>query len=69
MLFRSPILTKEYPVSESWKRKFLSLKDGDVYLNRFSPTGFYSSAVENDFIRGLKGIEARQIEFKSKSED
>ena len=64
-----PILTKEYPVSESWKRKFLSLKDGDVYLNRFSPTGFYSSAVENYFIRGLKGIEARQIEFKSKSED
>ncbi|MDA7705307.1 nitronate monooxygenase [Rickettsiales bacterium] len=63
-----PILTKEYPVSDSWKKKFLSLKDGDVYLNRFSPTGFYSSAVENDFIRDLKNIENRQIEFKSKEE-
>ncbi|MFT4718644.1 MAG: nitronate monooxygenase [Rickettsiales bacterium] len=64
-----PILTKEYPVSDSWKKKFFSLKDGDVYLNRFSPTGFYSSAVENDFIRELKGIEGRQVEFKSKSDD
>jgi hypothetical protein len=64
-----PILTKEYPVSNSWKKKLLSLKDGDVYLNRFSPTGFYSSAIENDFIRNLKGIEERQIEFQSKIDD
>lgn len=63
-----PILTKEYPVSDSWKKKLLSLKAGDVYLNRFSPTGFYSSAVENKFIRDLKGIEERQIEFQSKEE-
>ena len=52
-----PILTKEYPVSEDWKQKLRTLKKGDVYLNRFSPTGFYSSAVENDFINELKGRE------------
>lgn len=63
-----PILTKECPVSDSWKQKLLTLKEGDIYLNRFSPTGFYSSAIENDFIRELKNIEDRQIEFKSKQE-
>lgn len=64
-----PILTKEYPVSNSWKNKLLTLKDGDVYLNRFSPTGFYSSAVENDFIRELKGIKNRQAPFASKQDE
>ncbi len=58
-----PILTKESPVSDEWKKKLLTLKNGDVYLNRFSPTGFYSSAVENDFIRELQGREERQIPY------
>jgi NAD(P)H-dependent flavin oxidoreductase YrpB (nitropropane dioxygenase family) len=64
-----PIVTKEYPVPEAWKKKLLTLKKGDVYLNRFSPTGFYSSAVENDFIRELKGREIRQIEYRTKAID
>ncbi len=64
-----PILTQEYPISKSWKEKLLNLKQGDVYLNRFSPTGFYSSAIENDFIRELKGREIRQIEYRSKAID
>lgn len=64
-----PILTQEYPVPDSWKKRLLTLKEGDVYLNRFSPTGFYSSAVENDFIRELKGREIRQVEFRSKATD
>jgi nitronate monooxygenase len=64
-----PILTQEYPVPDSWKKRLLTLKEGDVYLNRFSPTGFYSSAVENDFIRELKGREIRQVEFRSKAAD
>ena len=64
-----PIVTQEYPVPEDWKKKLLTLKEGDVYLNRFSPTGFYSSAVENDFIRELKGREERQIEYRAKSSD
>jgi NAD(P)H-dependent flavin oxidoreductase YrpB (nitropropane dioxygenase family) len=64
-----PILTKEYPISESWKKKLLSLKKGDIYLNRFSPTGFYSSAIENEFIRELKGREIRQVEYRTKAVD
>lgn len=63
-----PILTQEYPVHDDWKKRLLTLKKGDVYLNRFSPTGFYSSAIENDFIRELKGREIRQVEYRAKAE-
>ena len=31
-----------------------TLEEGDVFLNRFSPTGFYSSAVNNPFIQELR---------------
>ena len=41
-----PLLTQESPISEAWKRRLLTLHEGDVFLNRFSPTGFYSSAVQ-----------------------
>lgn len=63
-----PIYTKEYPVPESWKEKLMTLKKGEVYLNRFSPTGFYSSAVENDFIKELQGREIRQVEYRTKEQ-
>ncbi len=63
-----PIVTQEYSVPQSWKQRLLNLKEGDVYLNRFSPTGFYSSAVENDFIKELQQREIRQVEYRSKSE-
>lgn len=58
-----PILTKESPVSDQWKKKLLTLKKGDIYLNRYSPTGFYSSAVENSFIKELQGREIRQVSY------
>lgn len=64
-----PILTQEYPVHDSWKKRLLTLKEGDVYLNRFSPTGFYSSAIENNFLRELKGREIRQVEYRAKSDE
>jgi len=63
-----PILTKESTVPESWKKKLLTLKKGDVFLNRYSPTGFYSSAVNNNFIAELRGIEERQIPYTAKRE-
>ncbi|MFT5703731.1 MAG: NAD(P)H-dependent flavin oxidoreductase YrpB (nitropropane dioxygenase family) [Rickettsiales bacterium] len=63
-----PLLTKEYPISDSWKNRLLTLKKGDVYLNRFSPTGFYSSAVENDFIKELQERETHQVEYRPKPE-
>jgi nitronate monooxygenase len=63
-----PILTQESPVSDAWKRRLLTLKEGDVYLNRFSPTGFYSSAVANNFIKELQEREKRQIAYAAKPE-
>ena len=58
-----PVVTQESPVSEEWKRRLLNLKPGDVYLNRFSPTGFYSSAVDNAFIRELVERNERQVAY------
>ena len=58
-----PLLTKESPIPDVWKRKLLTLKEGDVFLNRFSPTGFYSSAVNNSFMRELRERNDRQAAF------
>jgi len=58
-----PLLTQESPISDAWKRKLLTLQDGDILLNRFSPTGFYSSAMLNDFLRDLSGRSERQVAF------
>jgi len=58
-----PLLTKESPISESWKQRLLKLKPGDVFLNKFSPTGFYSSAVNNDFIGELRARSERQVAY------
>ncbi len=60
-----PLLTQESPISDAWKRRLLELKEGDVFLNRFSPTGFYSSAVSNPFLDELKARSARQIAYVS----
>ena len=57
------LLTKESPIGEAWKKRLLTLKEGDVFLNRFSPTGFYSSAVNNGFIRELRERNDRQVAF------
>lgn len=58
-----PLLTQESPISADWKRKLLNLADGDVYLNKFSPTGFYSSAVKNDFLNELHERSERQAAY------
>jgi nitronate monooxygenase len=58
-----PLLTRESPISDVWKQKLLTLKQGDVFLNRFSPTGFYSSAVNNGFIQGLRARNERQVAY------
>jgi len=63
-----PLLTQESPVSAEWKKKLMELDEGDVFLNQFSPTGFYSSAVNNSFIKELRGRSDRQIEYRSESE-
>jgi nitronate monooxygenase len=58
-----PLLTQESPISDAWKKRLLTLTEGDVFLNRFSPTGFYSSAVRNDFIRELHERSQRQVAY------
>jgi nitronate monooxygenase len=58
-----PLVTRESPISEVWKRKLLTLGEGDVLLNRFSPTGFYSSAVRNQFLSELQERSQRQVAY------
>lgn len=58
-----PLLTQESPISNAWKQKLLTLKEGDIFLNKFSPTGFYSSAINNDFIKMLDSRSKRQVAY------
>ena len=58
-----PLLTAESPISPMWKQRLADLRPGDVDLQRFSPTGFYSSAVRNGFLDELHQRSDRQIPF------
>ena len=60
-----PLLTQESPISGAWKERLMNLGEGDVYLNKFSPTGFYSSAVINPFMNDLRARSERQIAYQS----
>ena len=65
-----PLLTVESPIPQGWKDALRDLKPGDVLLHQFSPTGFYSSAVRNRFLRSLEARSQRQIAFgKAESPD
>lgn len=64
-----PLLTVESPIPQSWKDRLRTVKKGDVALNRFSPTGFYSSAVRNDFLQKLYDRSARQIDYATEARD
>ena len=58
-----PLLTEESPIPQGWKDRLRTLDEGDVLLHRFSPTGFYSSAVRNPFLRNLEARSERQIPY------
>ena len=60
-----PLITQESPISDAWKKRLLTLSKGDVFLNRFSPTGFYSSAVNNAFIQNLRSRSDRQVAYNT----
>lgn len=60
-----PLLTQESPISDEWKAKLLDLNEGDVFLNKFSPTGFYSSAVNNAFLEELKQCSEHQVAYST----
>ncbi|PLK27739.1 nitronate monooxygenase family protein [Novosphingobium sp. TH158] len=58
-----PLLTQESPIPQAWKDALRELEPGDVLLHRFSPTGFYSSAVRNPFLRNLEARSERQVPY------
>ncbi|MXP42388.1 nitronate monooxygenase [Altererythrobacter soli] len=58
-----PLLTEESPIPQGWKDALRDLEEGDILLHRFSPTGFYSSAVRNPFLRNLEERSERQIPY------
>ena len=61
-----PMITKESPISDAWKKVMMQVKKGDVILQKFSPTGFFSSAIKNTFLERL--IERKQGEVAFSAE-
>jgi len=64
-----PLLTQESPIPQIWKDRLTTLDEGDILLHRFSPTGFYSSAVRTPFLRSLEARSERQIAFSTEQTD
>jgi NAD(P)H-dependent flavin oxidoreductase YrpB (nitropropane dioxygenase family) len=58
-----PLLTQESPIPQGWKDALRTIEPGDVLLHKFSPTGFYSSAVKTPFLLRLQARSERQIQF------
>ncbi len=58
-----PLLTVESPIPQGWKDMLRTVEPGDVLLHKFSPTGFYSSAVKNPFLWDLIHRSERQIPY------
>lgn len=63
-----PLLTVESPISNEWKKKLLTLNQEDIKSNHFSPTGFYSLAVLNDFVKELQQRSERQVPYSKNQE-
>lgn len=61
-----PLLTQESPIPDSWKQRLMSLKEGDITLNKYSPTGFYSSQLNNSFLQELQQRSERQTPYSRK---
>jgi len=64
-----PLLTRESPIPQIWKDRLREVEPGDVLLHKFSPTGFYSSAVKTDFLYDLMHRSERQIPFFKRGEE
>ena len=60
-----PLLTQESPIPDAWKQRLFELEKGDILLHKFSPTGFYSSAIRNPFLRSLEARSERQVAFST----
>lgn len=58
------LLTRESPVAKAWQKALLTLKKGEIALQRFSPTGFMSSAIKNRFLTDLFDRSATAMPYK-----
>lgn len=63
-----PMITKESPVSDAWKKVMMQVKKGDVILQKFSPTGFFSSAIKNTFLENLMRRKQGEISCKTEAD-
>ena len=57
-----PMVTQESPLHDNIKKKLMSVEKGEVRLQKFSPTGFYSSAIDNEHLKGLEENLTRQAD-------
>ncbi len=64
-----PMITTESPIPDAWKQVMLKTKPGDVALQLFSPTGFYSSAIRNKFLNRLFERKEGEISFAMEAND
>lgn len=64
-----PLITKESPIPQQWVDALRNVDPGDILLHKFSPTGFYSSAIRNPFLRSLEARSERQIPFSKAESD
>lgn len=47
----------------------MQVKKGDVILQKFSPTGFFSSAIKNTFLENLMRRKQGEVAFKNEPDD
>lgn len=64
-----PMITTESPIPDAWKQVMLKTKPGDVALQLFSPTGFYSSAIRNKFLNRLFERKEGEVPFVLEEND
>ena len=64
-----PLLTQESPIPPGWKDALTKIPEDGVLLHKFSPTGFYSSAVINPFLTELQARSNRQLPFMHKASE
>jgi NAD(P)H-dependent flavin oxidoreductase YrpB (nitropropane dioxygenase family) len=64
-----PLLTIESPIPLPWKKALFTIKRGDIALNRFSPTGFPSSARKNTFLKNIQARSTRQVAFANQADE
>lgn len=64
-----PMITKESPISDAWKMLMMHANKGDVILQKFSPTGFFSSAIKNKFLSNLIRRKKAEIPYSESKTD